>query len=83
MTPGKRDGMARAGHAVFFYPTPEEAAMRKLFKVFGLPMEAAERGGIFEQYGFILLLVVLAAVGAFALLGANIAGFINGIANMF
>ncbi|GBD18984.1 hypothetical protein HRbin27_01485 [bacterium HR27] len=56
--------------------------MRKLFRLFGLP-EVAERGGIMEQYGFILLLVVLAAAGAFALLGANIASFITGIANMF
>lgn len=57
--------------------------MRKLFRLFGLPLEAAERGGVFEQYGFILLLVVLAAVGAFALLGSNIASFITNIANMF
>ncbi|WP_322798302.1 hypothetical protein [Thermoflexus sp.] len=57
--------------------------MVKLFRLFGLPAEAAQRGGIFEQYGFILLLVVLAAVGAFALLGANVANFVNFIANMF
>lgn len=57
--------------------------MRKLFRIFGLPSEAAERGGIFEQYGFILLFVVLAAAGAFALLGSNIASFISSIANMF
>jgi hypothetical protein len=57
--------------------------MVRLFKIFRLPLEAAQRGGIFEQYGFILLLVVLAAVAAFATLGGNIASFITGIANMF
>jgi len=66
----------------FFIPH-QEVDMRKLFRLFGLPLEAAERGGVFEQYGFILLLVVLAAVGAFALLGSNIASFITNIANMF
>lgn len=57
--------------------------MQKLFRWFGLPADAAERGGIFEQYGFILLLVVLAAVGAFTLLGNRISAFITSIANMF
>ena len=57
--------------------------MVKLFRIFRIPGEAAQRGGIFEQYGFILLLVVLAAAGAFALLGNNIAAFITNIANMF
>jgi hypothetical protein len=57
--------------------------MVRLFKIFRLPAGASQRGGIFEQYGFILLLVVLAAVAAFATLGGNIAGFITGIANMF
>jgi hypothetical protein len=57
--------------------------MVRLFKIFRLPADASQRGGIFEQYGFILLLVVLAAVAAFATLGGNIASFITGIANMF
>jgi hypothetical protein len=57
--------------------------MVRLFKIFRLPAGASQRGGIFEQYGFILLLVVLAAVAAFATLGFNIASFITGIANMF
>ena len=57
--------------------------MVRLFKIFRLPLEAAQRGGIFEQYGFILLLVVLAAAAAFATLGGNIAAFITNIANMF
>jgi hypothetical protein len=57
--------------------------MVRLFKIFRLPLEAAQRGGIFEQYGFILLLVVLAAAAAFATLGGRIAEFITNVANMF
>jgi len=57
--------------------------MVRLFRLFGLPAEAAQRGGIFEQYGFILLLVVLAAAAAFMLLGQNIAAFITNVANQF
>jgi hypothetical protein len=64
-------------------PYPRRTARVPLIKIFPHPLEAAQRGGIFEQYGFILLLVVLAAVAAFATLGGNIAAFITNIANMF
>lgn len=47
-------------------------------------VHAARRpAGIFEQYGFVLLLVVLAAVGAFTLLGNQISAFISRVARMF
>lgn len=39
--------------------------------------------GVFEQYGFVLLLVVLAGVGAFTLLGNQISAFISRVARMF
>ncbi len=46
-------------------------------------MRDEELGGIFGEYGFIFLLVVLAAIGGLGLLGTNLNNFFNSIAGNF